>query len=115
MQNENTNHSSQEKDDRGPHQAKGCCLLLVSILVACGILILAGIACIIIVDSISLRGEDHSLSWRVERYKVACQFIWADFKEAVSRKFSESSPVELEIIQCPADPPESEPGSEPEQ
>ena len=99
----------------GSRRAKGCCLLAVTVILALFALALAAILSILIIDSVSLRGEEYTFHQRMKRYKVACQFIWADFKEAVSRKFSESSPVELEIIQCPADPPESEPGSEPEQ
>ena len=70
----------------------------------------AAIFTIIIIDSINLSGEKHSLSWRVERYKVACKFLWFDFKEAVSRKKTS----ETQAVSCPSDPPESEPGSESE-
>ena len=76
-------------------------------------LVLAAVASIVILDTVSLRGEDHTLSWRVERYKVACQFLWFDFKDWVSRKASKSSPSEPESMQVPADSPESEPESEP--
>jgi len=103
MQKENTEPSARERYARGPRQAKGCCLLIVSIFVACFILLLAGIACIIIVDTINLRGEDHTFSWRVERYKVACQFIWVDFREWLSRKLSTLSPAEREVVPCPAE------------
>ena len=115
MQNKETDPSSPEKNDRGPRQAKGCCLLVVSIFVACVILVFAAIAGIIILDSLRLRekGKEFSMERRVERYKVACRFIWEDFKDYVSQKLSSSSPVEPEVIQCPADPPESEPESEP--
>ena len=115
MQNKETDPSSPEKNDRGSRQAKGCCLLGVSIFVACFILVFAAIAGIIILDSLRLRekGKEFSMERRVERYKVACRFIWEDFKEYVSQKLSSSSPVEPEVIQCPADPPESEPESEP--
>ena len=117
MQNKETDPSSPEKNDRGPRQAKGCCLLVVSIFVACVILVFAAIAAIIILDSLRLRekGKEFSMERRVERYKVACRFIWEDFKDAVTRwkMKSSSSPVEPEIIQNPADSPEVEPGSEP--
>ena len=114
MQNKETDPSSPEKNDRGSRQAKGCCLLIVYLFVACVVLVFAAIAGIIILDSLRLRerGKEFSLERRVERYKVACRFIWEDCKEYVSKKFSSSSPAEPETIQCPADPPESEPESE---
>lgn len=71
------------------HQVKGCCLLFASILVACLILVITGIATIIILDTINLRGENFTLERHVERYKVACQFLWVDFKDWVSRKRSD--------------------------
>ena len=113
MQNEDMDFSSSEKRERGTRQAKGCCFLIVSIIVAFFILLFASVAGFIILDTISLRGEDHSLSWRVKRYKVAFQLLWFDFKDYVSRRLLESSQVEPEVIQCPADPPESEPETEP--
>ena len=76
-------------------------------------LVLAAVACIVIVDTIGLRGEDYTVSRRVERYKVACQFLWFDFKDWVSGKHSKTSPSEPEGIQSPADSPGSEPESEP--
>ena len=94
---------------RGKHQAKGCCLLASTLGLVCFLLILSGIVCIIALDSIALRGEDHTLWWRVERYKVACQFLWIDFKDWVSRSFSKSSPSGQETVPCPADTPESAP------
>ena len=114
MQNEDMDFSSSEKCERGTRQAKGCCFLIVSIIVAFFILLFAAVAGFIILDTINLRGEDHSLAWRVKRYKVVCQFLWFDFKDYVSRRLSESSPVEPEIVQTPVDPPESEPETEPE-
>ena len=72
-------------------------------------LAVAAVVCIIILDTVSLRGKDYTLSQRKERYKVACQFLWADFKETVSRKKTS----ETEIVSCPAELPESEPDAEP--
>ncbi|MBP5585220.1 MAG: hypothetical protein J6Y92_02565 [Lentisphaeria bacterium] len=103
MQNDETGFPQREK-----HQAKGCLLLIATVVLVFLALVIAGIASIIVVDTVRLRGEGYTFSRRVERYKVACQFLWFDFKEAVSRKSSESAPVEPEVIQCPADPPESE-------
>ena len=116
MQNKETDPSSPEKNDRGPRQAKGCCLLIVYLFVACVVLVFAAIAGIIILDSLRLRerGKEFSLERRVERYKVACRFIWEDCKEYVSKKLSSSSPVETEIIQCPVESPESGPETAPE-
>ena len=87
--------------------AKSCCLAAVIAGLGLFLLVFAAIAGIILVDTINLRGEKMTLSKRVERYKVAGLFIWFDFKDWVSRRFSEP-----EIIQCPADPPET--GQEPE-
>ena len=94
MKNEKTDSALQEKKDRGSRQVKGCCLLFVSILIACIILVFAGIASIIIVDTINLRGEEYTFSQRVQRYKVAGQFLWVDFKTWVSRKRSDEPPDE---------------------
>ena len=93
----------------GKHQAKGCLLLIATAVLVFLALVVAGIASIIVVDSVRLRGEGYTFSRRVERYKVACQFLWADFKEAVSKKISKT-----EEIQEPVDPPESEPEQAPE-
>ena len=94
---------------RGKKTAKSCCLAALIVCLGFFLLVFTAIVGIIIVDTINLRGEKMTLSKRVERYKVAAQFIWFDFKDWVSRRFSEP-----EIIQCPADPPETEPESEPE-
>jgi hypothetical protein len=87
MQDEKKDSSSPDKKGEFPRRAKGCMHLIASILVACFILVITAIAGIIIVDSISIRGEGYTMSQRVERYKVACQFIWADFRSWVSRRF----------------------------
>ena len=104
MKNDQTGSLAREKS-----QAKGCLLLIATVFLVFFALVVAGIASIIVVDTVRLRGEEYTFSRRVERYKVACRFIWEDFKEAASKRISNSSPVEPEIIQCPADPPESEP------
>jgi hypothetical protein len=116
MQNEDTDFTPPEKYERNPRQAKGCCLLIVSIVVALFILVFAAVAGIIILDSVRLRerGREFTLERRVERYKVACQFLWFDFKEYVSQKMSKPSPAGPEYIPSPADPPESGPESETE-
>ena len=87
MRNEETDFPSQKKNGAGGRQAKGCCLLFLSIFIACVILVIAGIAGIIIVDTVNIRGEGYTFAQRVQRYKVAGQFLWADFKTWVSRKF----------------------------
>ena len=89
MRNEETDFPSPKKSGAGSRQAKGCCLLIVSILVAGIILVIAGIAGIIIVDTVNTRGEGYTFSQRVQRYKVAGQFLWADFRTWVSRKISD--------------------------
>ena len=109
MPNEEADFPKQEKN-----AAKSCCLAALFVGLVFFLLVFTAIVGIIIVDTINLRGEKMTLSKRVERYKVACQFIWFDFKEWVSGRSSGSSPSEPEIIQCPADPPESEPESEPD-
>ena len=116
MQNEETDLPLSEKHSGRGRQAKSCCLLSMTAMLILFSLAIAAAACIIFVDSIMLGGEDYTLSRRVERYKAACQFIWYDFKEAVSRwkTKSTSSPVEPEIIQSPAEPPEVKPESKPE-
>ena len=109
MQNDETGFPQREK-----HQAKGCLLLIATVVLVFLALVIAGIASIIVVDTVRLRGEGYTFSRRVERYKVACQFLWVDFKGAVSKRFSKSSPVEPEVIQCPVESPGNEPESEPE-
>ena len=89
MQNEETDFPSQKKKDTGSSQAKGCCFLIVSILIGCVILVITGIAGIIIVDTVNIRGEGYTFSQRVQRYKVAGQFLWFDFKTWMSRKLSD--------------------------
>ena len=103
MPNEGTELPKQEKN-----AAKSCCLAALIVCLGFFLLVLAAIAGIIIVDTINLRGEKMTLSKRVERYKVAGQFIWFDFKNWVSRRFPESAPPGPET----AEPTESE--SEPE-
>lgn len=109
MKNEKTDSASLKKKDGGSRQAKGCCLLFVSILIACIIFVITGIAGIIIADTIQLRGEDFSFSQRVQRYKVACLFLWYDFMDAVARR----SPSGTHAVSCPAEPPESGTEQEP--
>ena len=109
---------NEEADPRkhDKHAAKSCCLAALFVGLGLFLLVFAAIAGIIIVDTINLRGEKMTFSKRVEHYKVAGQFIWYDFKDWVSKKWSgtvcaddfraeESSPPE----------PESELDSESEQ
>ena len=91
MQNDETDFLAQEKDNRISRQAKGCLLLITTTILVLFALAIAAAAGIIIVDSVTLRGEEYTLERRVQRYKVAAQFIWYDFKNAVSRKKSDSS------------------------
>ena len=107
MPNEETDLPPREK-----HATKSCCLLTLTVSLGLFLLVFTAVAGIIIVDTINLSGEKIPLSKRVERYKVASQFIWVDFKGWLSRRFSKSPPSEPEIIQCPAEPPDSEPDSE---
>lgn len=107
MQNGETDFPKREK-----HQAKGCLLLIATVVLVFFALVIAGIASIIVVDTVKLRGEGYTFSRRVERYKVACQFLWFDFKDAVSKKLSESPQAEPEGNQESVEPPE--PGSTPE-
>ncbi len=99
---------------RNKSQAKSCCLFVVLAVLMCFLLAMGGIAAIVVVDSINLRGEDHTLEWRVKRYKVACQFLWFDFKDVVSRRFSRPKTSEPESVQGPSDSPESVPEFGPE-
>ena len=89
MQNEETYPPVKEKN-----AAKSCCLLTLVAGFVCLLLLTAGIACVIIVDTINLRGEEYTFSQRVQRYKVAGQFLWVDFKTWVSRKRSDEPPDE---------------------
>ncbi|MBQ7730285.1 MAG: hypothetical protein IJT68_00450 [Lentisphaeria bacterium] len=103
MQNDDTDFQAQEK-----RQAKSCLFVFLTVMLILFSLVIAAAAGVIVLDSIMLRGEEHTLSWRVKRYKVAAQFIWYDFKENVSKVFSQ----ETQSVSCPVEPPEPE--SEPE-
>ncbi len=104
MQNDDTGFQAQER-----HQAKSCLSVFLTAMLILFTLAMAAAAGVIVLDSIMLRGEEHTLSWRVKRYKTAAQFIWYDFKENASRVFSQ----EAQTVSCPVEPsePESEPGS----
>ena len=91
MQNEKTDSQAREKQNRGLRQAKGCFFLVATIVLILFSLFIVAIAGIIIMDSISIRGENYTFQQRVERYKVACKFLWFDFKDSVSGKNSDSS------------------------
>ena len=90
MQNDDTDFPAQKKGNSGSRQAKGCLLLIATVILVLLALIIAAAVCIIVVDTVNLRGENYTLEQRVKRYKVACQFLWYDFKEAVSGKKSDT-------------------------
>ena len=94
MQNDETDFPAQEKQNRGSRQAKGCLLLIATVILVLFALVIAAAVCIIVVDTVSLRGENYTLERRVERYKVACQFLWLDFKDSFSKKKPDSSQVD---------------------
>lgn len=104
MQNEETDFPKREK-----WTAKSCCLLTLAVGLACFILVTGALACLVIADTASLKGEGYTLSRLMERYKVACQFLWFDFKDRISRK----DRSETQTVSCPADPPETELETEP--
>jgi hypothetical protein len=91
MQNDETNFPAQETNNGYLRQVKGCLLLITTTILVLFALAIAAAAGIIIVDSVTLRGEEYTLERRVQRYKVACQFLWYDFKDFVSGKKSDSS------------------------
>ena len=90
MQNDETDFPAQEKQNRGSRQAKGCLLLIATMILVLFALVIAAATCIILVDSVTLRGENYTLERRVERYKVACQLLWLDFKDSFSKKKPDS-------------------------
>ena len=90
MQNGETDFPARKKDNGGSRQAKGCLLLFATVILVLFALVTAAAVCIIVVDTVSLRGEDYTLERRMERYKVACQFLWYDFKDTFSKKQSNS-------------------------
>ena len=83
MRNDESNLPPPEKHKSGSRQAKGCFCLFASIVLILFALAMAAIVCIVILDSVSIRGKEYTMERRVERYKVACRFIWEDFKETV--------------------------------
>lgn len=102
-----------EPDSRtqGKYPKPGCLLWITAAVLACFLLVCAAFACLVILDPGSGdEGERYTFARRMERYKVAGQFIWYDFKDAVSRKFSSGT----QSVSCPVAPPEAEPESEPE-
>ena len=99
MQNEETVFPSRVK-----RTAKTVFFLIATGFLICLALACAALACLFILDrGPGGEGEKYTLSQRMKRYKVAGQFIWADFKDTVSGK----RPV--------MPPDESEPESETEQ
>ena len=101
MQNDETDFPPPEKRNRGFRRAKGCCLIAATAILVFLALATAAIVSILMIDTVNTRGEGFTFSQRMERYKVACQFIWFDFKSM----FSEKKQDEPEIIECPAEPP----------
>ena len=104
MQNEETDFSSPERNGRDSRRAKGCCLLTATAILVFFALAVAAVVSILMIDTISTRGEGFTFSQRMERYKVACQFIWFDLKGM----FSEKKPNETETIECPAESPQED-------
>ena len=92
MQKDETDFPARKKHGSASRQAKGCLLLIATIVLVLFALVIAAAACVIIVDSVTLRGENLTLERRVQRYKVACQFIWYDFKSWFSKKSSDEPP-----------------------
>ena len=91
MPNDDTDFPARKKHGSASRQAKGCLLLIATIVLVLFALVIAAAACVIIVDSVTLRGENLTLERRVQRYKVACQFLWYDFKDTVSKKKADPS------------------------
>ena len=91
MQKDETDFPARKKHGSASRQAKGCLLLIATIVLVLFALVIAAAACVIIVDSVTLRGENLTLERRVQRYKVACQFLWYDFKDTVSKKKADPS------------------------
>ena len=104
MQNEASDFPQPEKHNRGSRQTKNCCLLAATVILVLFALAVAAVVSILMIDTVSTRGEGFTFSQRMERYKVACQFIWFDFKGL----FSEKRQDEPEIIECPAEPPQED-------
>ena len=101
MQNEKTDFPQPEKYSRGSRRAKSCCLLAATVILVLFALAVAAVVSILMLDTVSTRGEGYTFSQRMERYKVACQFIWFDLKGF----FSEKKQDDAEVIECPAEPP----------
>ena len=91
MQNDKTDFPAQKKSGSGSRQAKGCLILIATTILVIFALVIAASLGIIVVDTVSLKGENYTLEQRVKRYKVAFQFLWYDFKEAISGKKLDSS------------------------
>ena len=89
----------------------GCLLWIAAAVLTVFLLLCAAFACLMFLDpGPGDEGEEYTMSRRMERYKVAAQFIWYDLKDAVARKFSQKT----QTVSCPVEPPdlESEPESE---
>ena len=56
MQNDETDFPAREKEKSGSRQAKGCLLLIATVILVTFALLIAAIACIILVDSFTIRG-----------------------------------------------------------
>ncbi len=105
MQNEETESSVQKKRPKRWYP-----LRIAAAFLAFFILAGAVFACAVIVDASGIEQKNETtLTHRLKRYKVAAQFIWYDFKEAVSRMFSHGE----QSVSCPVDPSEPEPDPAP--
>ena len=90
----------------------GCLLWIAAAVLTVFLLLCAAFACLMFLDpGPGDEGEEYTMSRRMERYKVAAQFIWYDLKDAVARKFLQKT----QTVSCPVEPPETESSPEPEQ
>ncbi len=95
---------------RAKRTARNLFFLIATLILVCFALAGAAFASLFILDpGPGDEGEQYTFSRRMKRYKVACQFIWYDLKDALARR-SASGP---HAVSCPAEPPESEPEQEP--
>ena len=82
---------------RAKHTAKTVFFLIATVFLICLALAGAALASLFILDrGPGSEGEKYTLSQRMKRYKVAGQFIWADFKDTVSGKRPVMPPNETE-------------------
>jgi hypothetical protein len=106
MQNKKTDFPARAK-----RTAKTAFSLIATVFLVCLALAGAALACLFILDrGPGNEGERYTFSQRMKRYKVAGQFIWADLKDAVSRRF----PHGTQSVSCSVAAPAIEANDEPE-